>query len=281
MCFSESSQIKIKTIRKPIAIRMFTLIELLVVIAIIAILMSMLLPSLSRARHMSKRTVCMGNQHQISIGFMMFADNNNGKFPNQVMHKTDNYPGLGGLMHLAFWADYLQPETGLNAEVMLCPDVLVYNPSTNWKYVSYYPIESDGQLITIADNAAWPERALHNMVHLQWLVKLQSSKVSPATVTESPTSTSDAAEKHLIADFNSIRATGSTWAGATVTAHSWRANWPYGGNRTFLDGHTAWVDRKTMGRNDVELAANALWGSIGTERFYRAKHNHVKERFFW
>ena len=59
----------------------FTLIELLVVIVIIAILISMLLPSLSAAKYKAKRVVCMNNQSQISKGMMMFTKQYNHKIP--------------------------------------------------------------------------------------------------------------------------------------------------------------------------------------------------------
>ena len=45
----------------------FTLVELLVVIFIIAVLMAILLPTLSRARTMSRRLSCLNNLHQIGI----------------------------------------------------------------------------------------------------------------------------------------------------------------------------------------------------------------------
>ena len=59
----------------------FTLIELLLVIAIIAILAAMLLPALASAKQRAWTIACKSNLHQISLGFIMFADDNNGRFP--------------------------------------------------------------------------------------------------------------------------------------------------------------------------------------------------------
>ena len=54
----------------------FTLIELLVVIAIIGILVSLLLPSLSKARQKSRLSVCTSNLKQISLAINMYAEDN-------------------------------------------------------------------------------------------------------------------------------------------------------------------------------------------------------------
>ena len=59
----------------------FTLIELLVVIAIIALLISILLPSLSRARELSKRLVCMSNIKGIGTSMKIYANDNSESFP--------------------------------------------------------------------------------------------------------------------------------------------------------------------------------------------------------
>jgi len=59
----------------------FTLVELLVVIGIIAVLISVLLPTLGRAREAAKRTACLSNLHQIHVMLVMYANANNGQVP--------------------------------------------------------------------------------------------------------------------------------------------------------------------------------------------------------
>ncbi len=60
----------------------FTLIELMVVVAIIALLISILLPSLARARAQAKLLVCKANIRTLGLGHAFYAQDYNGWFPN-------------------------------------------------------------------------------------------------------------------------------------------------------------------------------------------------------
>ena len=68
----------------------FTLIELLVVISIIALLVSILMPALGKAREQARLAVCASNQRQLVTGVLIYATENEGKFPPRITR-----PGYG------------------------------------------------------------------------------------------------------------------------------------------------------------------------------------------
>ncbi|MCM8535428.1 MAG: prepilin-type N-terminal cleavage/methylation domain-containing protein [Lentisphaeraceae bacterium] len=78
------------------SLKKFTLLELLIVIAIIAILASLLLPSLYKARKLSKRAVCMSNLKQCYMSTVSYAkDNNNRLVPSEGVHEFQNAAWIG------------------------------------------------------------------------------------------------------------------------------------------------------------------------------------------
>lgn len=112
--------------------RGFTLVELLVVIGIIAVLISILLPSLARARQQATNLSCQANLRSIGQGLQFYALDNKGKLPKGEQHApswswvrytwvTATAPYLGSPTFTEnndYWTNDLM------SKVFACPDVL-------------------------------------------------------------------------------------------------------------------------------------------------------------
>ncbi|NQZ56656.1 MAG: type II secretion system protein [Lentisphaeraceae bacterium] len=113
----------------------FTLIELLVVIAIIGILLTMLLPSISRAKKTAQVAVCSSNQGQLFKSGMLYANNNDGRIVPGAISPSISYD------------DLLAPYMGRNltaseinmgwfdkeVAVLKCPSSTIEKTTGNWK----------------------------------------------------------------------------------------------------------------------------------------------------
>ncbi len=96
----------------------FTLIEVLVVVAIIAVLIAILLPSLSKAREISRATLCANNLRQLSVGWTLYAQQHQdsivaGRFPR--LAEPDTYFVGNGYKYRARWFAMLGAQVGLYA----------------------------------------------------------------------------------------------------------------------------------------------------------------------
>ena len=248
----------------------FTLIELLVVVAIIALLLSIVIPSLQKAKLYAQRVVCSNQIRQLSIGSLLYAE----QFDNSLPLNSVN-TWLWDISYLA--TDFLMHNTGMVRETFYCPADYGKLPDDDrmWRFSESNPnVPGTPEPTTQA-----ARRSNFRVTSYFYLMDTQNGRsyvarrnmVSTAPQRPWPRKTTDirnAGTWELITDaaistgsgnpqtdsFVDIRA-GSydKWGVFDNTNHVDRRKRPLGANIGFADGHVDWRGFDQM----------AVWGPWG------------------
>ena len=150
--------------------RAFTLVEMLLVVTLIGLLIALLLPSLSRAKEITRRTICANNLHQLHTGYIKYAVDH-----RRFLPLTGHNYGTGGE---GYWietqlANLLEKSYLGTFEIYYCPSALLRGyasyPSqaarptakwwwTDWQILAnHYEHRVTGYGATTHLNAAMPD----------------------------------------------------------------------------------------------------------------------------
>jgi len=111
----------------------FTLIELLVVISVVALLMAVLLPTLSRARKQARTVACQAKLRQWGLVFSMYIDDSDSQYPLEEIGWTTGV-----------WHRLLRPYCSDSNDMLLCPMATRYEDNENDPYHPPLSERSDG-----------------------------------------------------------------------------------------------------------------------------------------
>jgi len=130
--------------------RGFTLIELLVVIAIIAVLASLLLPALAKAKQKALGIACMNGSRQVTLAWILYAENNNDKIALNPWDSPSAATGwVRGTLDWSLRSDNTNSHTLTESASLLSP----YTLST-----AIYRCPADSYLSALQRKAGWNRR---------------------------------------------------------------------------------------------------------------------------
>lgn len=127
-----SGQYTSRRLRHPCDTNGFTLIELLVVIAIISLLVSILLPSLTKAKELTKSSVCMSNQRSLFLSILYYTEDNDELiFPVQVsssLETANRWRQWPWKLVAQGLAEYDKSNFIITSQMFYCPSFIPESP---------------------------------------------------------------------------------------------------------------------------------------------------------